>query len=261
MQKYQDSIIDVRGRKVAGVSITVTTYPAGAAATVYSANGITPIVQPIVSDSLGRFSFYAADGRYQLSLSGAGISPLTITDVLLEDPADGGANITLPLGAAALPSLNVVGGNNTGIWFPDVNQVALSTAGIERLRIGATGAISIGGPTAYVGIGGAQANAQRLTLYIDHATENFILFSDVNGSPYDNWYINNLVNKLGFYNGVSGAVFQMSRTGVVVTGNESISGTMQMPALGGATSWVASDKYVVIDSAGNFHRSAIGPAS
>lgn len=88
MQKYHDTVQSRNsGRPVSGASVLVKTL-AGVTATIYSDNGVTPVSNPLTTDANGYFSFYAADGRYTLTISGAGIDTRTISDVLLEDPAD-----------------------------------------------------------------------------------------------------------------------------------------------------------------------------
>lgn len=97
MQKYQDTV--VTGSTVlvplAGATITIANT-SGGSSTMYSDNGITPIAST-TTDSSGRFSFYAADGRYTITITSIGLSTITVTDVLLEDPAN--AN---PLNATTL---------------------------------------------------------------------------------------------------------------------------------------------------------------
>ena len=88
MQKYTDIVLS-NGRPVTGAVVTVTTYPGGAAPTIFADNGVTVIAGNSVStDTSGRFSFYAADGRYTLTISGTGITTQTISDILLEDPTN-----------------------------------------------------------------------------------------------------------------------------------------------------------------------------
>lgn len=95
MQKYWNTVTKRSGAAVQGAMVAVTTYPLGAAATLYSDDGVTPIANPVTTDASGYFEFYAADGRYTLSVSGTGISPYTLHDVLLDDPADDKADIGL----------------------------------------------------------------------------------------------------------------------------------------------------------------------
>lgn len=88
MQKYTDVVFNTTGDPIANVNVTVT-VTGGPAATLYADNGVTQLSGNVVTtDSLGRFSFYAANGRYTLSLSGANIASNNLTDVILHDPAD-----------------------------------------------------------------------------------------------------------------------------------------------------------------------------
>lgn len=48
-------------------------------------------------------------------------------------------------GAAATPSISTTGDTDTGAWFPAANMVAFSTGGSERVRIGSSGEIGLGG--------------------------------------------------------------------------------------------------------------------
>lgn len=85
MQKYQDSVQDRNGNAVVGASVLVKTL-AGATATIYSDNGVTAASNPLTTDSKGHFEFYAANGRYTLEISGAGLTAThTVTDILLDD--------------------------------------------------------------------------------------------------------------------------------------------------------------------------------
>jgi hypothetical protein len=95
MQKYQNNVQTLDGRAIVGAAVTVTQYPGGAPATVYNANGSGVITQPILTNGDGEFAFYAANGRYQLNITGGGISVAqTITDIVLFDPDDAGGVIT-----------------------------------------------------------------------------------------------------------------------------------------------------------------------
>jgi len=50
-----------------------------------------------------------------------------------------------PLGSAADPALTFTGDPNTGIYSPGAGQVAISSSGSERIRIGANGEIGLSG--------------------------------------------------------------------------------------------------------------------
>lgn len=108
MQKYQETVISAIGRPVVGAAVRVATM-AGAAATIYSDNGVTPI-SSLVTDSTGAFGFYAADGRYTITISGAGFPTRVISDVLLEDPVDGSGPLASSDGSALIGFAQVATG-------------------------------------------------------------------------------------------------------------------------------------------------------
>lgn len=73
---------------------TVTVYQAGTLtpATIYSDNLLTPLSNPFTADATGFWDFYAANGRYDVSLSGGGIvGTITYADLLLSDFGSSGA--------------------------------------------------------------------------------------------------------------------------------------------------------------------------
>lgn len=101
MQKYVNAIastnggLGIAGTPVAGASVQVNVH-GGGAATIYSDNGVTVAPNPLTTDTNGAFSFYAADGRYDLVISGPNINTTTIGDVLLVDPLPADLSTTLP---------------------------------------------------------------------------------------------------------------------------------------------------------------------
>lgn len=99
MQKYSNVVQDRQGRAIAGAKVTVNVL-GGGLASLYSDNGVTVIDNPLTTNSVGHFEFYAADGRYSLSISVANVVTATETDILLEDPADGSAALAAPSGSS-----------------------------------------------------------------------------------------------------------------------------------------------------------------
>lgn len=89
MQKYYDVVQNKLGLVVEGAKVLVTDSN-GSVASIYSNNTATPIPQtnPMTTDALGRFSFYAADGRYNLKVTIDGVDYGEVRDILLNDPAD-----------------------------------------------------------------------------------------------------------------------------------------------------------------------------
>ena len=55
-----------------------------------------------------------------------------------------GGIVDVSAGTAALPSLGTTGDENTGVFFPAADTVAVSTNGTERMRITSTGQVGIG---------------------------------------------------------------------------------------------------------------------
>lgn len=85
MQKYQDLVVDRSGNALANAQVLVQNYPVGTTATIYSDNGVTIAANPLTTDGNGHFQFYAANGRYQLAVSGPTIAGTLYTyDILLQ---------------------------------------------------------------------------------------------------------------------------------------------------------------------------------
>lgn len=80
---HQDIVLDAQGRPVAGALVTVAGYPSGTA-TIYSDEGSTEI-SGTTTDTKGRYGFYAAPGRYTITINAAGIGTVTVEDVPLDD--------------------------------------------------------------------------------------------------------------------------------------------------------------------------------
>jgi hypothetical protein len=86
-------------RPVSGASVTVTD-PNGALATIYSDNGVTEADNPLTTGATGEYEYYAADGRYTETIVKAGRDTVTISDILLEDPADSPSPTSAALAAS-----------------------------------------------------------------------------------------------------------------------------------------------------------------
>lgn len=104
MQQYQNSVANTAtGLPLVAATVQVNTYPGGAPATIYSDNGITPIPGgTLTTDSNGHFSFYGPNGHYQIVISGSGITPVTLNDIILLDILPADLSTTLP-GTAGQP--------------------------------------------------------------------------------------------------------------------------------------------------------------
>lgn len=85
MQKYSETVLDRNGNVVVGATVTVTTYPAGSSATVYSSNAVGSNANPLTTDSNGYFEFWTTNGRYSLTISKTGITTRTVSNILIQD--------------------------------------------------------------------------------------------------------------------------------------------------------------------------------
>ncbi|MFA5166738.1 MAG: glycosyl hydrolase family 28-related protein [Candidatus Paceibacterota bacterium] len=129
MQKYINTVTNYSGDRVAGAVATVTNLD-GSPAVLYSdAAGLVPIGHQVTTDDHGQFSFYAAIGRYNIAVSGLGITPYSITDVAINGinytasvkdfgaVGDGVIDDTSAIQAAITYAIN----NNKYLYLPDGN--------------------------------------------------------------------------------------------------------------------------------------------
>lgn len=109
MEKYQDVILDHEGNVVLDARVAVVNQGTAVASTIYSDNGITPKANPFNASAVdGSFSFYAANGRYDIIvLASASFSGKRIDDVILFDGST--------TGAVDQPADQVVVGTGTGV--------------------------------------------------------------------------------------------------------------------------------------------------
>ena len=95
-----------------------------------------------------------------LTADGGGITLKGTTDKTINwidatDAWTSSERFSVPLGSAASPSLTFTGDENTGIYSPGADQLAISTNGTGRLFVDASGNVGIGGsPTAKLDVRG-----------------------------------------------------------------------------------------------------------
>ena len=152
MQKYINNVAVKNGARVltplVGGVVTVTGID-GSPAEIFDANGGLPRTSELLTDINGAFSFYAADGRYTITITGAGIVPITISDVLLEDPVDGafvivdGAIVEAKIGAGAVTTPKIIDGAVTAPKLADnaVTAVKLAADAVTNTKVAAGAAI------------------------------------------------------------------------------------------------------------------------
>ena len=117
MRNYNNVVQNATGQAVAGavVVVTVAAQPpgTGAAASVYSDDGLTPISNTVIADNLGRFSFYVPSGKYDLAISGgtpAITVPFILTNEEIADHLEFKPQDTQPLSAELLNLTEVAAG-------------------------------------------------------------------------------------------------------------------------------------------------------
>jgi hypothetical protein len=89
MKKTQGAVFDRRVGAVSGIFVTVYNQGTANKPTIYSDNGVNPQANPFQTDSLGRWAFYVANGRYDIEFSGSTINTFKLEDVLIEQSVGG----------------------------------------------------------------------------------------------------------------------------------------------------------------------------
>jgi hypothetical protein len=116
MQKYENSAWNsTTGLPIAEPTIEVRHAGTGTTATIYSDDGVTPKSNPFLGDTVGRFSFYAPTGRYDIIVTKTGVTSYTITDVSLTEPRSGGYELAHGVDVQALLA-NALHDRVTNTW-------------------------------------------------------------------------------------------------------------------------------------------------
>lgn len=89
MQRYSDVVQDLAGNTLPGATVTVLTS-GGAVPTLYAgANGTLPYASNVLTTGVdGKYSFYAANGVYTLTIAATGFNTDTRAGTVLFDPTD-----------------------------------------------------------------------------------------------------------------------------------------------------------------------------
>lgn len=134
MRKYFDSVLDDRsGRPVYRCLVDVTDQTAGLAATIYSDDGVTPIVGGLYTDQEGYYEFYA-DGIFTLTLTYNGQQKV-ITDV--EIFQDGDISLSNPeFPATQFSTADVLTTRRLAAAFTGTHAVQWFVNSIEMLEEG-----------------------------------------------------------------------------------------------------------------------------
>lgn len=117
---------------VSGVTVTVTNDATGLPAALYSDNGVTLITAPIVTDTLGFYSYYAADGKYTETLTGLRLTAPVLRQIILEDPADNPVATLGQLAAGGGGALVKTIAAGAGAVAQTVQEVLRETVSVKR---------------------------------------------------------------------------------------------------------------------------------
>ena len=92
--RKDDIVFNAQGRPMAGATVRIcssgaTGQPCSPLASIYSDAALTQaLANPLSADGLGNYTFYAAPGRYEIEISGPGITTKQLPNVILpSDPS------------------------------------------------------------------------------------------------------------------------------------------------------------------------------
>lgn len=166
MIKTWNNVQDKYGNAIVGAEVRVTNVSDGLPAAIFSdENGTLPLTQPILTNALGIYEFFAAPGDYTLTISAPGYTTNIVTDITVGMGDDAGYKIDLvndttytDFGLRIIRNATANGSSDlihrgTGplrLQTQDAAQIFLMTSGINRFSIGsATYTANIGpGPGA-----------------------------------------------------------------------------------------------------------------
>lgn len=112
----------------------------------------TQVAPAMTFSSEGTLGLYRVSaGILGFAVGGALVLSLSATGLIYTTP------LIIPQGTAAAPALTFVGNTNTGIYSPGTSQVSISTAGVDRLAVNATGAVTLSTGSLVLAAAGANS--------------------------------------------------------------------------------------------------------
>ena len=134
--RKDDIVFNTRGIPLAGATVRVCAMPASGQpctplALIYSDVGLTQALSnPTTSDGLGNYSFYAAPGRYEIEISGPGITTKQLPNVVLpNDPSSPTFSGAVSAFSLSLGGNLTVSGNTTVIGSLASGTLTLNNQG------------------------------------------------------------------------------------------------------------------------------------
>lgn len=139
MQQYQNVLQDKFGNVIVGASVAVYVYGTTTPATIYSGNGTGLLPSnTVTTSSLGEFAFYAANGRYSLSITATNFALENYSDFILFDPA----NSVTSASAVSFTPFGTVSATNVQNAIQEVVSDLSASSGASTVGFAPTGTIA-----------------------------------------------------------------------------------------------------------------------
>ena len=153
--RKDDIVFNTRGVPLAGATVRVCAMPVSGQpcaplAQIYSDAGLTQaLANPTTSDGMGNYSFYAAPGKYEIEISGPGITTKQLPNVILpSDPSAPTFNSLSTTGGISAFTLNLSGNLTVNGSTSVVGNLASGTLTLNN-QGSAPGAASAGTVSLY----------------------------------------------------------------------------------------------------------------
>ena len=137
--RKDDIVFNTRGVPLAGATVRVCAMPASGQpctplALIYSDLGLTQaLANPTVTDGMGNYSFYAAPGKYEIEISGPGITTKQLPNVILpSDPSSPTFSSISSTGAINAFTLSLTGNLTVNGSTSVVGNLASSTLSLSN---------------------------------------------------------------------------------------------------------------------------------
>jgi len=137
--RKDDIVFNTRGVPLAGATVRVCAMPASGQpctplALIYSDPGLTQaLANPTVTDGMGNYSFYATPGKYEIEISGPGIIPKQLPNVILpSDPSSPTFSSISSTGAISAFTLSLTGNLTVNGSTSVVGNLASSTLSLSN---------------------------------------------------------------------------------------------------------------------------------